>query len=349
MRLKRLQFPAFFIASVILVFSACKPAHAIHAVCSFVNGSEQAVLIVQDDDCSNPFTPFFAGRWVIESTRVSGDLQVDGTTTATGTSNFNGSTNFAGGTTATFNGNAVFNGGVTFANAQDFSGINNTGNISTDTLSTTGNVTVGGTLSVTGQASFNGISNTGNITTDTLTANTSINTPLITATTANVTTANITTANVTTANMTTANITSALQVSAGATVNMGGNRVQNVGAPVLATDAANKAYVDAGLAGVSNQLDQALGALNTRIDDVSQRTTKATAGVAMAFAMAGVPTVLPNERVAFTMNYGNFQGQNGVAINGAVRLDNNFQLTAGVGYSANENLVGARAGLRVGW
>ena len=69
----------------------------------------------------------------------------------------------------------------------------------------------------------------------------------------------------------------------------------------------------------------------------------------MAMAMAGVPTVLPNERVAFTMNYGNFEGQNGVAINGAVRLHDHLQLTAGVGYGTNQSIVGARAGLRVGW
>jgi len=65
--------------------------------------------------------------------------------------------------------------------------------------------------------------------------------------------------------------------------------------------------------------------------------------------MAGVPTVLPQERVAFTLNYGNFQGQNGLALNAAMRLDNHVQFTAGVGYGTNQNLVGARAGVRVGW
>jgi hypothetical protein len=336
-----------------------RPAHAIHAVCSFVSGSEQQVLVVQDDDCSNPFTPFAGGPLLFgDSIHASQDMTVDGTTT-TGTTNVNGNSTFGAGTTATFNGNAVFNGTVSFAGAQNFAGINNTGNISTDTLSTTGAATIGGTLSVTGQATFNGITNTGNLTTDTMTANTSINTPLITATTANVTTANmttvnattanITTANATTANLGTANVTTALQVSPGATVNMGGNRVQNVAAPVAGTDAANKSYVDASVASLGGQFDQALAGVNSRIDDISNRTTKATAGVAMAFAMAGVPTVLPNERVAFTMNYGNFQGQNGLALNGAVRLSDNLQFTGGVGYSTNQNLVGARAGLRVGW
>jgi YadA-like protein len=327
---------------------------AIHAVCSFVNGAEQQVLVVQDDDCSDPFDPFLGGALRFgDSIHATQNLTVDGTTT-TGTTNVNGNSTFAVGTTATFNGNAVFNGGVTFAGMQNFSGISNTGNISTDTLSTTGNATIGGTLSVAGLATFNGISNTGNLTTDTLTANTSINTPLITATNASITTANITTAtiataNVTTANIATANVTTALQVSPGASINMGGNRVQNVAAPVAGTDAANKSYVDASVVALGGQFEQALAGVNSRINDVSNRTTKATAGVAMGFAMAGVPTVLPNERVAFTMNYGNFQGQNALALNGAARLNDNLQFTGGVGYSPDQNLLGARAGLRAGW
>jgi len=152
------------------------------------------------------------------------------------------------------------------------------------------------------------------------------------------------------ANIGTANVSTALQVAPGATVNMGGNRVMNVGAPVGATDAANRAYVDASVGNVGTQLnslsdrvDQAIGSINTRIDDLSHRSDKAFAGVAMAFAMAGVPTVLPQERVAFTLNYGNFQGQNGLALNAAMRLDNHVQFTAGVGYGTNQNLVGCPA------
>jgi hypothetical protein len=35
--------------------------------------------------------------------------------------------------------------------------------------------------------------------------------------------------------------------------------------------------------------------------------------------------------------------------NAAVRLDNHVQFNAGVGYGANQNLVGGRVGLRFGW
>jgi hypothetical protein len=72
-------------------------------------------------------------------------------------------------------------------------------------------------------------------------------------------------------------------------------------------------------------------------------------GVAMAFAMAGVPTLMPNERFAATMNWGNFQSANGLAVNAAMRISNNVQFNAGIGYGPDQNLVGSRVGLRVGW
>ncbi|TWC05504.1 YadA-like protein [Bradyrhizobium macuxiense] len=375
---------------------ASRPAHAIHAVCSFVDGGEQDVVVVQGDDCSSPFDPFSGGPLaLINPVHAVKDVTVDGTTTLGGASNINGNSTFAAGTTATFNGAAVFNGGVKLASTLSTSGINNTGNISTDTLSTSGlatlnslsvtnNASIGGTLNVAGLATFNGVVNHGNVATDTLTATTLIAAPIVNATTVNATTLNATTVNAatiaattvnatdvnatnvkattvaattvnastvnaTTSNIGTANVASALQVASGAAVNMGGNRVQNVATPISGSDAANKSYVDASVASLGGQVEQALSGVNTRLDDIASRTTKATAGVAMAFAMAGVPTVLPTERVAFTMNYGNFQGQNGLAINGAVRLNDNFQLTGGVGYSTEQSLVGARAGLRVGW
>ena len=38
-----------------------------------------------------------------------------------------------------------------------------------------------------------------------------------------------------------------------------------------------------------------------------------------------------------------------LALNAAMRIDNHMQLNAGIGYGANENLVGGRVGLRIGW
>ena len=96
-------------------------------------------------------------------------------------------------------------------------------------------------------------------------------------------------------------------------------------------------------------INSQLAGINARLDDLTTRSNKAYSGVAMAFAMAGVPTLMPNETFAMTMNWGNFQSANGVALNAALRLHNNVQLNGGVGYGANQNLVGGRVGLRVGW
>jgi YadA-like membrane anchor domain/Head domain of trimeric autotransporter adhesin len=106
-----------------------------------------------------------------------------------------------------------------------------------------------------------------------------------------------------------------------------------------------------GLASVGdiNGINSQLAGINSRLDNLTSMSNKATTGVAMAFAMAGVPTLMPDERFAITMNWGNFQSANGVALNAAVRVDQHVQFNAGVGYGANQNIVGARAGLRFGW
>jgi hypothetical protein len=69
----------------------------------------------------------------------------------------------------------------------------------------------------------------------------------------------------------------------------------------------------------------------------------------MAFAMAGVPTVLPHETFVVSMNWGTFEGANGVALNAAVRLDNHVQINGGFAYGPDQRIGGGRVGLRVGW
>jgi hypothetical protein len=96
-------------------------------------------------------------------------------------------------------------------------------------------------------------------------------------------------------------------------------------------------------------INSQLFAINAHLSDLDMRTSRAYTGVAMAFAMARVPTLLPNEKFAATMNWGTFQGGNGLAINGAFRLNNNMQLAGGVAYGLDGNIAGGRVGLRVGW
>jgi trimeric autotransporter adhesin len=103
------------------------------------------------------------------------------------------------------------------------------------------------------------------------------------------------------------------------------------------------------LAGLGIASTADIAGINARLNDLTNQSNKATTGVAMAFAMAGVPSLMPSETFAVTMNWGNFQSANGLALNAAARVSNNVQVNAGLGYGANQNLVGGRVGLRVGW
>jgi hypothetical protein len=89
--------------------------------------------------------------------------------------------------------------------------------------------------------------------------------------------------------------------------------------------------------------------LTTSVDLLSRRINKANTGVAMAFAMAGVPTVLPHEKFVFTTTWGTFQGENGAALSGAVRIYRNVQLQGSFAYGFRENMAGGHAGLRFGF
>ncbi len=72
---------------------------------------------------------------------------------------------------------------------------------------------------------------------------------------------------------------------------------------IVTSDASgNLATVSPAEIGLASSGD--ITAINTRLDDLDRRASKAFTGVAMAFAMAGVPTLLPNEKFAATINYG---------------------------------------------
>ena len=99
------------------------------------------------------------------------------------------------------------------------------------------------------------------------------------------------------------------------------------------------------ITGINSQI----GGINTRINDLDGRTTKALNGVSMAFAIAGTPWLLPTERFAVSINWGTFQGTNALALNAAFRLGTNVQANGGLAYGANGGGAGGRAGVRVGW
>lgn len=140
-------------------------------------------------------------------------------------------------------------------------------------------------------------------------------------------------------------------VAANRTVNMGGNRVQGVAAPVAATDATNKAYVDTADAAINTRIDAA----NDRITNANQRIDEAEEGIAMALAVQN-PDLVGAETFGISVNWGNFEGANalGLAATGVLGKDlfgggERTALTAGFGYGAEQNTVGGRAGIQFTW
>ncbi len=196
-----------------------------------------------------------------------------------------------------------------------------------------------------------------------------VSTTTLNSTTGNVTTLNSTTGNVTTLNSTTGNIVAlnsttisnagatstnslavgsgGVTVAAGAPVSMGSNRVQNVATPVDATDAANKAYVDAMSGNVVN-LQGAIDAQTARINSAFREIDKNTEGVAIALAMGGV--ALPQGKdFALGANFGFFDSKQAFAAQTAVRLNDVLMLNGGVGLGMATNQIGGRVGVMAAW
>lgn len=143
-------------------------------------------------------------------------------------------------------------------------------------------------------------------------------------------------------------------VAAGQAVDMGGNRVQNVGAPVAGTDATNKIYVD-GLhnaqqtqingivvvnneqntrltnietvntqqntrltaleAGFATQAEQ-IAAINQSIKGLSKRDRELADGIAISLALAQ-PVFQTGQRFAMRAGWGNFDGSNALGVTAA--------------------------------
>jgi hypothetical protein len=201
----------------------------------------------------------------------------------------------------------------------------------TGNASFSGDVKVGGGLTVTGTSSLNGGLNViGGTTTDTLTV----------------------TGDQTVGGRSYLNggatISGDLTVTPGTTVNMGGNRVENVGGPVLSTDAANKAYVDTSLAALGTTLNQ-------RIDNANHRIDKAFEGTAIALALS-TPIFQPGQKFVIQGGWGNFEGSNAVGFGAAGLLGRDVfgsgstvTLSGGVGTGTGLGTVAGRGAVSIGW
>ena len=91
-------------------------------------------------------------------------------------------------------------------------------------------------------------------------------------------------------------------------VDMGGNRVQNVGNPIAAGDAANKQYVDS-----------TARSLRNKINDVDKDLR---AGVAMAMAVGNLPQAYMPGKSIVGLSAGTYHGQGGFALGLSHATDN---------------------------
>jgi hypothetical protein len=82
-----------------------------------------------------------------------------------------------------------------------------------------------------------------------------------------------------------------------------------------------------------------------------QDVSRNTEGVAMAMALSGIPSVLPrNTNYAVSTSWGNFRGENAVAVGGTARLSGNIFANGGVtlGTGARDS-AGGRAAVTFAW
>lgn len=88
---------------------------------------------------------------------------------------------------------------------------------------------------------------------------------------------------------------------------------------------------------------------NTILGKLQSDENRNADGVAMAFAMAGTGDLSRDEHVAFSGNWGTFQGRNGLAAGVAIRASEHISFNGGIAAGLNGGGVGGRAGFRIAW
>ena len=113
------------------------------------------------------------------------------------------------------------------------------------------------------------------------------------------------------------------------------NGIANTGN--VGTDAVNKNYVDQSMAFANTRLDRAFGEIEEN-----------TGGIAIAIAMGGL--ALPEGKTfAISGNFGFYDGHQAFAAQTAIRLNDTFALTGGVGIGFNNSKAGGRVGVQAAW
>lgn len=110
--------------------------------------------------------------------------------------------------------------------------------------------------------------------------------------------------------------------------------------------------VESNVAANSQRLDaheQRLDSLDWRVDRNRRDIDRNKEGVAMALALSGSAYLSASENFSLSANYGHFQGSNAIGFGAAVRVADRISLNGGLGLGLEEDTVGGRAGMRIGW
>jgi hypothetical protein len=139
----------------------------------------------------------------------------------------------------------------------------------------------------------------------------------------------------------------ALQKSGGTmngNINMGGNSITNVAAPVNGGDAANKSYVDSQVSTVNTNIAGLTNAVNQAFKDID-RTTQ---GVAMAMAMGG-GFLDDNHKFSMWADWATFEGYSAFAATGYARVNRDVILTGSLPWQPQSSEIGTRLGVGIQW
>jgi trimeric autotransporter adhesin len=137
----------------------------------------------------------------------------------------------------------------------------------------------------------------------------------------------------------------ALQRSGGTlsgNLGLGGNRITGLGAPVEASDAATRGYVD----GLQTQNVNNFNLLTDGLNKAFSSIEKASQGTALAIAMGG-GFLSDDKDFSLWGAWGNYNGYNAAALQTYIRLSDDAYINAGLSYGFEEQLVGTRVGFGI--
>lgn len=124
--------------------------------------------------------------------------------------------------------------------------------------------------------------------------------------------------------------------SGNSTINLNGNRLQNVGAGILGTDAVNLNQVNSLISNTSNQITS----LQNQVD-------KHKSGISSAAALANIPSLSTSQKNNIGIGIGSFQGITAIAFGSNFRIKENLIGKLSASLSAGNVVTGA--GLSLGW